>query len=322
MLLEVKNIRKQFKDFLAVNDISFVIKSGEIFGFLGPNGAGKTTTINMLIGLAKPTKGKIIYNGDDLTNNIKKAQEFIGIVPDESNLYDEMNGFDNLCFSASLYGIPKKIREKRAEELLKDFALDDTGNKLFKSYSKGMKRKLTIAAGLIHKPKILFLDEPTTGIDIESARQIRTLIKELNQKGTTIFLTTHYIEEAERLCDRIAFIVKGNIVKIGHISQLMEDIQNEHIIQFKTESSIDRQLIENELSKIINFKEILFSNNNTFQIISNSDINILSVMLLLDKHNIRTLESKIIKPSLEEVFVKITGIDKEFMKKEKEGKKK
>ena len=322
MLLEVKNIRKQFKDFLAVNDISFVIKSGEIFGFLGPNGAGKTTTINMLIGLAKPTKGKIIYNGDDLTNNIKKAQEFIGIVPDESNLYDEMNGFDNLCFSASLYGIPKKIREERAEELLKYFALDDTGNKLFKSYSKGMKRKLTIAAGLIHKPKILFLDEPTTGIDIESARQIRTLIKELNQKGTTIFLTTHYIEEAERLCDRIAFIVKGNIVKIGHISQLMEDIQNEHIIQFKTESSIDRQLIENELSKIINFKEILFSNNNTFQIISNSDINILSVMLLLDKHNIRTLESKIIKPSLEEVFVKITGIDKEFMKKEKEGKKK
>lgn len=322
MLLEVKNIRKQFKNFLAVNDISFDIKSGEIFGFLGPNGAGKTTTINMLIGLAKPTKGKIIYNGNDLTNNIKKAQEFIGIVPDESNLYDEMNGFDNLCFSASLYGISKKLREERAEELLKYFALDDTGNKLFKSYSKGMKRKLTIAAGLIHKPKILFLDEPTTGIDIESARQIRKLIKELNQKGTTIFLTTHYIEEAERLCDRIAFIVKGNIVKIGHISQLMEDIQNEHIIQFKTESSIDRQLIENELSKIIDFKEILFNNNNTFLIISNSDINILSVMLLLDKHNIRTLESKIIKPSLEEVFVKITGIDKEFMKKEKEGKKK
>lgn len=322
MLLEVKNIRKQFKDFLAVNDISFDIKSGEIFGFLGPNGAGKTTTINMLIGLAKPTKGKIIYNGNDLTNNIKKAQEFIGIVPDESNLYDEMNGFDNLCFSASLYGISKKLREERAEELLKYFALDDTGNKLFKSYSKGMKRKLTIAAGLIHKPKILFLDEPTTGIDIESARQIRKLIKELNQKGTTIFLTTHYIEEAERLCDRIAFIVKGNIVKIGHISQLMKDIQNEHIIQFKTESSIDRQLIENELSKIIDFKEILFNNNNTFQMISNSDINILSVMLLLDKHNIRTLESKIIKPSLEEVFVKITGIDKEFMKKEKEGKKK
>ena len=227
MILEVKNIKKVFDDFPAVDDISFDVKRGEVFGFLGPNGAGKTTTINTLIGLARLTEGRIIYKGKDLTDNIKEAQKFIGIVPDESNLYDEMNGFDNLCFCASLYGIRKEVRRKRAEELLEYFDLKTVGKKLFKAYSRGMKRKLAIAAGLIYKPEKLFFDEPTTGIDVESARYIRKLLKELNQKGTTIFLTTHYIEEAERLCDRIAFINKGKIVKIGYVNQLMEDVQNE-----------------------------------------------------------------------------------------------
>lgn len=166
-IVTVTNLSKSYGDFVAVNDISFSIKQGEIFGFLGPNGAGKTTTINMMIGLARPTSGSIVINGIDAIKNVKKAQAIMGIVPDESNLYDEMDGFNNLCFCGSLYGMNKESREKRAQELLKQFDLGKAGKRPFKAYSKGMRRKLTIAAGIIHEPSILFLDEPTTGIDVE-----------------------------------------------------------------------------------------------------------------------------------------------------------
>lgn len=147
----------------------------------------------------------------------------MGIVPDESNLYDELSGLENLCFCAALYGIEKEKRERRARELLELFGLVDAGDKPFKAYSKGMKRKLTIAAGIVHKPKNLFLDEPTTGIDVVSARHIRKMLLELNKRGTTIFLTTHYIEETERLCHRIAFIVKGKIIRRGTVRKLLEE---------------------------------------------------------------------------------------------------
>ena len=152
-------------------------------------------------------RGAIRIAGIDCTVIPRAAQHLIGVVPDESNLYPELTGFENLCFCAALYGLGKKEREARARELLETFGLAQAANRKFAGYSKGMKRKLTIAAGIIHQPEILFLDEPTTGIDVASARQIRQLFAGLNQAGTTIFLTTHYIEEAERLCDRIAFIV-------------------------------------------------------------------------------------------------------------------
>jgi len=210
--LEVKGLTKKYGEFTAVKGIDFSVLRGEIFGFLGPNGAGKTTTINMLTGLARVSAGTFNLVGYG-PRQIKKAQQFIGIVPDESNLYEEMDGFDNLCFCAALYGLPKVLRAEKAKRLLKQFGLEEAGNRPFKANSKGMKRKLTIAAGIIHDPKILFLDEPTTGIDVASARQIRKLILELNKSGTTIFLTTHYIEEAERLCHRIAFIVDGNFIR-------------------------------------------------------------------------------------------------------------
>jgi ABC-2 type transport system ATP-binding protein len=163
-IVNVTNLKKAYGEFEAVDDISFSIEQGEIFGFLGPNGAGKTSTINMMIGLSRPTSGHIIIDGINSIKDIKKVQRIIGIIPDENNLYDEMDGFDNLCFCASLYGMRKKEREKRAMELLEQFDLTKAGKRPFKAYSKGMKRKLTIAAGIIHNPKILFLDEPTTGI--------------------------------------------------------------------------------------------------------------------------------------------------------------
>jgi len=191
--LIVDNLAKRFDQVQAVADISFSVDQGELFGFLGPNGAGKTTTINMLTGLARPDSGSMSIGGWDCIKRPRSAQYLIGVVPDESNLYPELTGFDNLCFCAALYGLSKQVRQARARQLLEDFGLSQAADRRFSGYSKGMKRKLTIAAGIIHQPRILFLDEPTTGIDVASARQLRQLVADLNESGTTIFLTTHYI---------------------------------------------------------------------------------------------------------------------------------
>jgi ABC-2 type transport system ATP-binding protein len=319
-IIEVANLSKTFGNFKAVKEISFSVKKDEVFGFLGPNGAGKTTTINMLTGLAIPTSGKITIAGQNGIENIKKVQQIIGIVPDESNLYDDMSGFENLVFCASLYGIKKEQREKKAKELLEQFALDDTGDRPFKAYSKGMKRKLTIAAGIIHNPEILFLDEPTTGIDVESARQIRNMIKSLNENGTTIFLTTHYIEEAERLCHRIGFIVGGKVIKVSNVNDLMNEAQQENTVEF----TIDKNgsSLKNLLQS--NFPEITINNitTNSIRISSTESIELMPFMRFFDDNDIIVSEARIIRPSLEEVFVKITGIEIDKLRKEKERKKK
>src|SRR4030065_873871 len=182
-ILEVDQLTKKYGDLTAVDRVSFSVHDGEIFGFLGPNGAGKTTTINLLTGLARATSGSARISGFDCAREIKKAQQIMGIVPDESNLYEEFDGFENLCFCAALYGMQKDEREKKSKEHLDQFGLAEAKKKPFRAYSRGMKRKLAIAAGIIHNPKILFMDEPTTGIDVASARQIRQLISDLNSGG-------------------------------------------------------------------------------------------------------------------------------------------
>ena len=248
LAIEVSGLTKRFGDVSAVDGVSFSVNSGEVFGFLGPNGAGKTTTINMLTGLARPDAGWIRIAGIDTTTQLKAAQHLMGIVPDESNLYPELSGYQNLCFCGALYGMKRQARESRARTLLDMFGLAEAADRRFAGYSRGMKRRLTIAAGIMHKPRILFLDEPTTGIDVASARQVRRLIEELNQAGTTVFLTTHYIEEAERLCQRIAFIVSGRIVQAASVGELMRQVEGRHIVEF-TAHGATRQTGE-ELSSL------------------------------------------------------------------------
>ena len=320
-IIEVKNLTKNYGDLTAVDNISFSIYKGEIFGFLGPNGAGKTTTINMLIGMAKITGGEIFFKGDSINNKIKKFQRYIGVVPDESNLYEELTGYENLCFSASLYGILRTEREKRARELLEIFQLSEAGNRRYKTYSKGMKRKLTIAASLVHEPEILFLDEPTTGIDVASSRQIRNLIKKLNSDGMTIFLTTHYIEEAERLCGRIAFIKSGKIVKMDSVNRFIEDIRESNVLEILFEAtSLDRNILLNKLEKRFPDLDCSFKNENTIKIITRENIDVSPVISFLSSNDIYILEAKLIRPTLEDAFVKLTGIEIDIMKKEKEKK--
>ena len=316
LAVEVSNLTKRFDEVLAVNDISFQVNQGELFGFLGPNGAGKTTTINMLTGLARLDAGKINISGIDCTSNPKAAQHLTGIVPDESNLYPELTGFENLCFCAALYGIGKIERQKRARELLETFGLTDAANRKFAGYSKGMKRKLTFAAGIIHQPPILFLDEPTTGIDVASARQVRQIIAGLHRKGTTIFLTTHYIEEAERLCERISFIVDGRIVRTDRTADLLQPVQGKHVIILSVSNSGDGLTGEMALA----FPQYQFQSSvpNQIRIESGEPVNVGPLVRFLEERKIQVTEARRHVPSLEDVFVQVTGIETGLMRREKE----
>jgi len=315
-IVSVTNLKKSYGDFTAVDDISFDIEQGEIFGFLGPNGAGKTSTINMMIGLSRPSAGAIAVDGIDAVKQTKKAQAIMGIVPDDSNLYNEMDGFDNLCFCASLYGMSKAEREPRARQLLEQFRLKEAGKRPFMAYSKGMRRKLTIAAAIIHSPRILFLDEPTTGIDVESARQIRELILELKAQGTTVFITTHYIEDAERICDRIAFIVGGKIVASGTVEQLMESVSHGHAIQLATDDNVEE--FAAELQNWFDGSKVEIRPDHSLVIVSEQRIPLLPVMQYFDGKGVAVYEAKELRPTLEDVFVKLTGLESSKLKSEKE----
>jgi ABC-2 type transport system ATP-binding protein len=314
--IEVWRLTKQFDKVQAVAGVDFEVGRGELFGFLGPNGAGKTTTINMLTGLARPDSGTIRIGGIDCTGNLRAAQHLIGVVPDESNLYPELTGFDNLCFCAALYGMRKKERETRARELLETFGLAEAGDRKFAGYSKGMKRKLTIAAGIIHKPEILFLDEPTTGIDVASARQQRQLIDDLNQAGTTIFLTTHYIEEAERLCSHIAFIVAGRIVRIDTVEHLVQPIKEKHVVQIACAKMLTG--IQDKLSKSFPGLEFTIPKDGLIRVEADQPVHVGPLVRFLEDQGSEVSEARKIRPSLEDIFVKITGIEVDAMRKEKE----
>ncbi|NLZ55583.1 MAG: ABC transporter ATP-binding protein [Clostridiaceae bacterium] len=319
-MVKVTNLTKTYGDFTAVDNISFEIRKGEIFGFLGPNGAGKTSTINMMIGLSRSTTGEITVGGIDVKKQIKRARAIMGIVPDESNLYNEMDGFENLCFCAALYGMRKNEREAKARLLLERFGLKGAGKRPFKAYSKGMRRKLTIAAALIHSPQVLFLDEPTTGIDVESSRQIREMIVGLKQQGVTIFLTTHYIEEAERLCDRVAFIADGQIVASGTVPELMGSVAHEHTIRFVTDrnaADLATELVA-ELQAGFAGSKVEVRPDQSLVMVSERRIPLLPVMEFFHDRGINVYEARELRPSLEDVFVELTGIDSSVLKKDKE----
>lgn len=314
--IAVEGLSKRFAEVQAVSDLSFSVHQGELFGFLGPNGAGKTTTINMLTGLARPDTGSIRIGGIDCTDKPRAAQHLIGVVPDESNLYPELNGFENLCFCAALYGLGKAERQKRAKELLDNFGLAQASHRKFGGYSKGMKRKLTIAAGIIHQPEILFLDEPTTGIDVASARQLRQLIADLHRAGTTIFLTTHYIEEAERLCARIAFIVSGRIVQIDTVEHLIQPVQQKHVVQIAYANMLND--IQGKLSEFFPGIEFTTQGQGLIRVEASEPVRVGPLVRFLEDQGAEVAEARRMRPSLEDIFVQITGIEATAMRKEKE----
>ncbi len=222
-VIEVKNLVKKFDDFTAVNDISFSVPEGQIFAFLGPNGAGKTTTIKMLTTLLQPTAGSITLNGYDVTKNSKGVRNSFGIVFQDPSLDDELTAYENMEFHGVLYRVARAEREQRIKELLNFVELWDRRTDFVKHFSGGMKRRLEIARGLLHYPRVLFLDEPTIGLDPQTRNHMWSYIKKLSgEKNITVFFTTHYMEEAERIADQIAVIDHGKIIASGTADELKQ----------------------------------------------------------------------------------------------------
>ncbi len=223
-MIEVKNLTKKFDDFVAVDNISFKVEKGEIFAFLGPNGAGKSTTIKMLTTLLHPTEGILRVDGHNPVTESDEVRRSFGIVFQDPSLDDELTAVENMEFHGVLYDVPDKLRKERIEQLLKFVDLYDRKDSLVKEYSGGMKRRLEIARGLLHHPKIIFLDEPTLGLDPQTRNHMWSYIRDLNKnENTTIFFSTHYMEEAERVANRVAIIDNGKIVAIGTPEELKEN---------------------------------------------------------------------------------------------------
>jgi ABC-2 type transport system ATP-binding protein len=319
LALNVHNLTKQFGHILAVDNISFTVNQGEIFGFLGPNGAGKTTTIRMLTGQTKPTSGTVTVAEYDVVRESIKAKERVGVVPEVSNVYDEMSAWDNLVFAAQLYGVAKNERERRAKELLELFGLHERRADRAGNFSKGMKRRLTIAAALIHKPDILFLDEPTSGLDVQSSRMIRNLVKNLNKNGVTVFLTTHYIEEADQLCERVAMINQGKIIAVDNPEKLKSSVEKHQIIEVSFSQSLN---LEHKLASLKNVsKAVQVGDKFKLHVRNTSE----AVPLIIDfarENGLKIVSINTLNPSLEDAFVKLTGLSSEVMKAEKEAAKK
>ena len=210
-MIDVENLTKRYGQVQAVNDISFSVGAGEVFGLLGHNGAGKTTTIRILTGRTKPTSGRATVAGCDVQTERDRLKPRINLVFEDQNLYERLTGRENMRLFADLYGVPKE----RANELLDTVGLVEGADRKVKTYSSGMKQRLLVARSLINNPRVLFLDEPTRGLDPSSSRDVRAIVSRLSQEGTTIFLTTHYMEEADELCKRVAFLSHGKVVALG-----------------------------------------------------------------------------------------------------------
>jgi ABC-2 type transport system ATP-binding protein len=224
-IIEIRALTKFYKgnDEPALNTISLDIFQGEIFGLLGPNGAGKTTTISILCGIFPPTRGDVYIDGMEIRSNLDKIKHIIGVVPQDLALYPTLTALENLTFFGNMYGLKGQDLRTRIFEYLKVFGLEKASRKKISSYSGGMKRRVNLIAGLLHRPKVLFLDEPTVGIDVQSRMVILDYLKEINKIGTTIIYTSHYMEEAENLCSRVAIVDHGRIISIGNPRELLKD---------------------------------------------------------------------------------------------------
>ena len=289
-----------------MDHIDFKVRKGEVFGFLGPNGAGKTTTIRMLTGISIPTEGTATIMGYDIQNESVEAKEQMGIVPDVSNVYNELSAWDNLIFTGKLYDMPKAYREKRAEELLRMFDLLDRCKERVQGFSRGMKRRICIAMALMNRSHILFLDEPTSGLDIQSVLVIRDLITRLNQQGLTVFLTTHNIEEASQMCDHVAIINHGRIVAIDTPEKLKRTVENLQSVEVAFETAPPNVL--NELKEFPNVSNVV-KEGDKFRLITNAPSSVLTSMWnYTQENNLRLITVNTLGPSLEDVFVRLTGI--------------
>lgn len=303
-MLKVNNLTKSFGAVLAVDHISFNITIGEIFGFLGPNGAGKTTTINMICGLLNPDAGEIELDGDLVTSTNPALRKKLGVVPQEIALYEELNAYENLNFWGQLYDLHGKALKSRIDELLELTGLTERAKDRVKTYSGGMKRRLNMIAGLLHAPALLLLDEPTVGIDPQGRHNILDTVREIAAQGTTILYTTHYLEEVEKLCDRLAIIDHGRILTMGTQDDI-KDIVGENSIIRLTGSFSDTEAH----TLVDRIEKLSIESKSEHELILSfpSTQSAGTVIENIYKSGIKIENLQIKEPSLDSVFIKLTG---------------
>jgi len=298
-IIEVENLVKKYGDLVAVNDISFNVAPGEIFGFLGPNGAGKTTTINILCTLTKPTSGRASIAGLDVVHKQSQVRQQIGLVFQDPSLDERLSGLQNLRFHALVYGVPASVRESRIEQLLQMMELWDKRNNKVQTFSGGMKRRLELARGLLHHPGVLFLDEPTLGLDPQTRNRMWEYILELRrQEGTTIFLTTHYMDEADK-ADRIAVIDLGKLIAMDTPAKLKRMVGRD-IVSLKTDDN-DKAVAEIRTRYQVEARHD--GDGLCFEVANGEEF----LPVFLREFSTRIVSVSMRRPSLDDVFLKLTG---------------
>jgi len=306
-IIEVEGLSKTFGNITAVNQVSFTIRRGELFGFLGPNGAGKTTTVRMLTGVLEPTEGTATVQGHDIRSEALLSRAHLAVVPEEANVYLDLSLWQNIMLMAELHGMPRKQRIHNALELLDSLGLADRKHQKARTLSKGLRQRLMLCAALVTEPEILFLDEPTSGLDVQSARLIRRIVQELNIKGLTVFLTTHNMEEAEKMCSRLAIINNGQISAIDTPHRLHSAMRSRQFVEVRF---LSEPLPTSELQSLSGVSS-LDSTGNTVRLYTETPGRTAAEIACLAKS--KTLEIEHLctrKPSLEEVFLYFTDQNK------------
>ncbi len=300
-----EGLTKRFGNFVALDGVSFTVQKGEFFGLLGPNGAGKTTTIRMLTGVLKPESGKILIDGIDLKKDPLMAKERMGVIPEVGTVYVDLTARENLELFGRFYGLAKGVREEQADQMLKDLGLHDRADDVIKGFSKGMKQRISIGCAIVHEPSVLFLDEPTEGLDVQSRRLIVDKVKTLNAKGCTVVLTTHNIEEASRLCQRVCIINKGKVITVDSPQHLKSTFEKTQSIEVSFDRKVDCSLFSSQCiirSEGQGDKVKIYTSN-----VGEAIDKIISVK---QEQRLNIVSLTTLGPSLEDVFVKLTEAKK------------
>jgi ABC-2 type transport system ATP-binding protein len=306
-VLEVKDLAKNYGDFKAVKGITFDIKDGEIFSLLGPNGAGKTTTISMLSTLYRPTSGDATIGGHSVTKDPMAVRNMIGVVPQDLALYEDLTARENLIFWGQMYGLGGGALASRVDEVLEQIGLTDKAKNRVKTYSGGMKRRVNIGVGLLHKPRLLFMDEPTVGIDPQSRRAILDTVKDLNRQGMTVLYTTHYMEEAEELSNRVGIIDHGKLIALGTQKELTQQVGQVETLILHVGENEDPQTLATALKSMGGVKQAEAADHKVSIICADAKHILASVVGRANERGIKIRSIDMHEPNLEAVFLHLTG---------------
>ena len=306
-ILEVQHLVKKYSDFAAVDDVSFAIEAGEIFSLLGPNGAGKTTTISVISCLLKPTSGEALIGGHAVTRESLKVREVIGVVPQDIALYNMLSARENLVFWGRMYGMGGAALRQRVDEVLEQIGLTDKANARIETYSGGMKRRVNIGVGLLHRPRIIYMDEPTVGIDPQSRRSILETVKDLNKQGMTVLYTTHYMEEAQELSDRVGIIDHGKLIALGTQKELTQIVGEHDTLRLHIGEEGDAEKLAQALCAIPNVLKCSAADHQVMLVVPEAEEALAPAIIRANEVGVRIHSVDIQEPNLETVFLQLTG---------------